>query len=301
MKMHEHDHDIITALAEGFLDPEAAARAEAAISTCDECNAELELQRLALTALRNAPAVYLSASESALLHDRLRRELRIAPSRVARTQLRPAWSRWAALAAGTAAVFLAAFLVLPNLLGGSDDSAESVAFEQMADEASGGADGGRTATTAAASEAPRAAVPSEDAADMGMAVEESAPTTTVATPETTAAPNAVGDGAVPGFLFEGDLTEQLRLEIADQLQTDADYFEVNAEEIAQASPEWLLCRPQIYGFDQSGSTPLLVGRIVDDLGEERLLVALLDDEDPAALALQSITIPECEIYETALP
>ena len=155
MKMHEHDQDIIMALAEGSLDPEASARAEAAILACDECRADFELQRIALDALHDAPAVYLTATESAHLHDQLRRELQVSPAAPSRHRLRPAWGRWVALAAGTAAVFLAAFLVRPNVLGGGDDSAETVAFDQAADEA----DMERTATTAAAAEAPTAAAP----------------------------------------------------------------------------------------------------------------------------------------------
>lgn len=300
MKMHEHDHDIIMALAEGSLDPEATARAEATIGECDECRADLELQRLALDALHDAPAVYLTASESARLHDRLHSELRMTPALPARSRLRPAWGRWVAVAAGTAAVFLAMFLVLPSVFGGGDD-AETVAFEQVADDLGGGADAERMATTEAAAEAPAAAAPTDDAADMGFAAEEAAPATTAAALETTAAPNIATDGAGIGYRFEGDLTEEVRLEIVAQLQLDADYFKANADAISEASPDWMVCRPQVYGFDQVGPTPQLVGQIVDDLGEERLLVALVDNEDPAAVTLQSITIPECEIYETLLP
>ena len=298
MKMHDHDHDIIMALAEGSLDPEAAMRAEGDIAACDECRADLELQRMALAALRDAPAVYLSASESARLHDRLHKELRVAPAEPALARLRPVWGRWAALAAGTAAVFLAAFLILPALLGGGDD-AETVAFDQVADELGEGADAERMATTAAA-EPPSAAAPSDDAADMGMALEQTATTTTMAVAETTAGPSIAEDGAMFAYLVEGDLTEELRLEIVDQLRLDADYFEVNADEIAEASPDWQVCAPEVFGFDYRdlSYTPQLLGRIVDDLGQERLLVALVDKEDATDVELASITTPECEIFET---
>lgn len=299
MKMHEHDHNTIMALAEGSLDLEAARRAEGEIASCDECRADLELQRLALDALRDAPPVYLSASESAQLHDRLRRELRLAPTEPASARLRPVWGRWAALAAGTAAVFLAAFLVLPGLVGGGDD-ADTVALDQIADELGGGADAERMATTAAASESPSAAVPSDDAGDMGMALEQTATTTTMALAETTAAPDIAADGAMLAYFVEGDLTEELRLEIVDQLRLDADYFEVNAEEIAETSPDWQVCEPLVFGFDSRGlsSTPQLIGRIVDDLGQERLLVALVDKVVATEITLVSITTPECEIFET---
>jgi hypothetical protein len=202
-------------------------------------------------------------------------------------------------AAGTAAVFLAAFLVLPGLLGGGDD-ADTVAFEQTADELGGGADAEGMATTDAAAEAPRAAVPSDDTAETDFALEETAPAATVTPVETTAATDVTGDGAAPGYLVQGDLTEDLRLEIVDQLRTDADYFESNSAEIVRSAPDWLVCSPAVFGLDYLGLSyrPQLVGLIVDDLGEERLLVALVDNEDVTQVALMSITVPGCEVFET---
>ena len=301
MKMHEHDQDIIMALAEGSLDPEAAARAEAAISACDQCQADLELQRLALTALQDAPAVYLTAAESGRLHDQLHRELRIAPAETARARLRPAWGRWAALAAGTAAVFLAAFLVLPSVLGGDDD-ADTVAFEQIEDELGAGADG-RTATTAAAAEAPSAAVQSDDAADMGMALEESAPTTTVLPAETTAIPETMvdaGDGAALVYRVQGSLTEDLRREVADQLLADAGFFKMADDEAQNSRPDWAACVTTLFDLEDGDPafTPQIIGSITDEVGEERILLALIDSANAADVALASVTIPECEIYET---
>ena len=84
------------------------------------------------------------------------------------------------------------------------------------------------------------------------------------------------------------------------MRTDANYFKANAEEIAEASPDWQVCGPQVFGFDylDLSYTPQLVGRIVDDLGRERLLVALVDNEDATEITLASITTPECEVFET---
>ena len=155
MTMHEHDQEIILALAEGSLDPEAAERAAAEIARCAECSRDLEMQRVALNALGDAPRVYLTATESARLHDRLHRELAVMAPKQARSRTPVSWPRWAGFAFGTAAAFLAVFLVLPALLGGGgDDSAETVAFDETVEDV--GADGAdmRSATTAAAAPSP---------------------------------------------------------------------------------------------------------------------------------------------------
>ncbi len=291
--MHEHDHDIIMALAEGSLDPEAAARAEATVSACDECRADLELQRLALEALHDAPAVYLTAAESARLHDQLHRELRVTPAAPVRARVRPAWSRWVAVTAGTAAVFLAMFLVLPNLLGGGDD-ADTIAFEQVADDLDGGA-AADMATSEAAAEAPTAAAPSDDAADRVLGAES---------PETTAAPQIAEDGAESlnfylSYVGQGGLSEELRLEIVDQLAADEGVFAESGAALKQIEPGWASCVAELFPADETVSAvPQIAGLVADELGQERLLVALVSNADPVDLKLVSITVPECEIFET---
>jgi hypothetical protein len=295
MKMHKHDQDIIMALAEGSLDHDSAEQAAIAVSACQECSTDLELQKRALAALQDAPRVYLTATESARLHDRLRQELRLGPAELARAKPVPAWSRWAALAAGTAAVLLAAFLVLPNLLGGGDDSAETVAFDQGTDDASGDTDMERAATTAAAAEAPTAGGVPET--DRGMMALEDTTNVTTAAPETTAAP--AGDGATFASRFEEGLTEELRLQIVDWLIADTSYFMLDDEEIQELQPAWAECLAvlSVEGVPP-GYTQRLIESTTDENGVERLLVAIFDDEDPTSAVLASITLPECEVYET---
>lgn len=299
MKMHEHDQDIIMALAEGSLDPDTAERAAVAINACEECRADLELQKRAVTALQEAPRVYLTATESARLHDHLRQELGVGPAEPTRAKLSPAWSRWAALAAGTAAVLLAAFLVLPSVLGGGDDSAETVAFDQAADEAAGDADMERTATTAAAAEAPTAGALQET--DDGMMALEDAATATTAAPETTAAPAdtlVVGDGALT-YVAQGPLSEDLRQRIVDQLIVDTEVFGVVDEQARDLQPDLAACLSVLFDSEaEPTATAQIIGLIVDETGAERPLVALFDNEDPADAVLASITLPECEVFET---
>jgi hypothetical protein len=298
MKMHEHDQDIIMALAEGSLDPATAERAAAAISACPECSADFELQKSAVAALQDAPRVYLTAAESARLHDRLRQELRVAPAKPARAKPTPAWSRWAALAAGTAAVLLAAFLVLPSVLGGSDDDADTVAFELTEDD-SNQADLERTATTAAAAEAPTAGA-LEEAGDDMMALQDAA-TETTAAPEDAAAPAdtlAVGDGALT-YVARGSLNERLRQQIVDQLIADAEAFGVVDEQARDLQPELGACLSVLFDSDADlTATAQIIGVIIDETGAERTLVALFDEENPAKAVLASITLPECEVFET---
>ncbi len=66
--MHEHDFDLIAAIAEGSMVPEEAAAAEATLVQCPSCREELSLQRYALAALKAAPSPVLSDLERARIH-----------------------------------------------------------------------------------------------------------------------------------------------------------------------------------------------------------------------------------------
>jgi len=298
--MHNHDQETIMALAEGLLPPAAAAAAEAEISACVECVIDLELQRIALATLAKAPPAYLSATESARLHDRLHMKLAVSPAEPVRTRSQLAWGRWVGLAAGAAAMFLAVFMVLPNVLGGEDDdSAESVAFDQVNE---GLVDAATETTTASIEAAPpmdgeRLGGDMAADAEDGAASMTEVPAATTAAPETTAGPGL----AYSDYITMGTLTEELRLEIVDQLLADPEAFRTRGETLKTVEPEWRACLPALFGFDNNGDPdpliPTIVGTIVDDLGQERLLVALVPS-DPAATMLVSITVPECTIFET---
>jgi hypothetical protein len=121
--MHEHDTDLIMALAEGSLSGADATRAEATIAACSVCTADLSMQRTALSALAEAPRVYLSAAESHRMRQAVKKELRIIDPEAAPAPKRRRFSLGAL--AGAAAVLLAVVVAAPtlNLLGGgSDDS-----------------------------------------------------------------------------------------------------------------------------------------------------------------------------------
>ena len=132
--MHDHDYELIAALAEGALD----VRAEASLAGCPECLTELEAQRTALRALRQAPAPTLTELERARLHHAVAGELGISPPQRSLNTI-----PWGAIAVAAAAVVGLA-LAGPVLfgLGGRDERASPVPTAQ------------ESATTAAAAEAP---------------------------------------------------------------------------------------------------------------------------------------------------
>jgi len=151
--MHDHDPDLIMALAEGATDlPEAVG---AAIGSCDACAADLAAQQLAIAALRTAPRAGLTELESARLlrnldtalgHQRAMATTPIAPER-----RRISW----APAFGIAAVVLALVLVVPalDLLGGGDDAGDFQGALSTATTAAAAAEERSTADVAAAPEA----------------------------------------------------------------------------------------------------------------------------------------------------
>lgn len=203
--MHEHDLDLIMALAEGTLGASDAASAEAEIAACAECSEDLGLQRLALNALRTATPVAMTSMESQRLRRALRRELGLVPVAVP-TKPPRRWFSMGALATA-AALLLALVIVGPglNLLGtGGDDSADDTAtFAASAttttaaaatdDNDAGGVESQRDnagiAGDAGTEEAAEAAPPSEQPT-----------TTTAAAAETTI---AVPVPASSVMLFEG--------------------------------------------------------------------------------------------------
>ncbi len=124
--MHEHDTDLIMALAEGTLDSSAAAAAEADITACDTCRRDLELQRVALSALGAARPAAMNDIERAHLRRTVRDELGLVAPRPAASSHHRDARRYRLIAglAGAAAVLVAVVVVGPqlDLLGGSDSA-----------------------------------------------------------------------------------------------------------------------------------------------------------------------------------
>lgn len=225
MTMHEHNTDLIMALAEGRLEAEQTLGAEADISDCAQCSEDLSLQRRAIAALSAAPAVAMNDLERARLHRAVRDELGLGTASAtstagARTSVRDSRRfRLFTGLAGAAAVLIAFVVIVPGLTTGGDDASATTTA------ASGG-------LTAAQELPPREVSEFSDSresldatvdevGDGGIATESGAPTTAVAS-ATTAAPAATGDDAVPPFIYWSALElEQfpdlaaLRLELLD--------------------------------------------------------------------------------------
>lgn len=66
--MHDHDHELIAAIAEGEMTPDEWAAAETSIASCEVCRIDFQLQREALASLRAAPEVTMTDIERAALH-----------------------------------------------------------------------------------------------------------------------------------------------------------------------------------------------------------------------------------------
>ncbi|MDH3500744.1 MAG: hypothetical protein OEM97_11510, partial [Acidimicrobiia bacterium] len=126
--MHEHDTNLIMALAEGSLDPAQIAAAEAELSDCPDCASELALQRAALLMLRAAPPAELNDIERTRIRRNIRDELGITKVSTAATSSVRNARRFRLIAglAGAAAVLVAIVLVAPALddltIGGADDA-----------------------------------------------------------------------------------------------------------------------------------------------------------------------------------
>ena len=305
MKIHEHNQEIILALAEGTLDEVAAAAAEAELAECAECTHDLEMQRLALAVLDDAPEVYLTATESSRLHEALKRDLTGIKPVPAPRRSTVAWGRWLSVFAGTAAVFLVVFMLLPNVMGGGDDSSSDMTFAAATDSADDQAGLERTTVASAETVAPEmVAGAAEDGASLESATdiaEAPAATTTTAaaaTTETTASDSPTYVEALPVIGF-GDLSEELRQEIIAQLLADPDDLRLRDEMAKSATLALDPClAEQAAALDiPASSQPMLVGLLAGDDGEERLVVAYVPD-DVTETVLVVVTYPGCELFQT---
>ena len=308
MKMHEHNEEIIMAIAEGALDDVAATAAHAEIAGCAECTRDLELQRLALSALEEAPSVYLTAAESSRLHQGLKRELTGIKLSPAPRKPRVAWGKWLPALAGTAAVFLVVFMILPGVMGGGDSDSSDVttasATETTAAAATEQSALERTTTAAAAPVAP------EEAANLGddtaldyMAGAEAATeapaasTTTSAATETTASEDPTWVDVLPIIGF-GDLSEEVRQNIIDQLRTDDSRLRLLDESTKATTTRIETCFSQLaiaLGIPE-GSEAIAVGNLAGTDGAERLVVAYVPD-DVNETVLVATSYPVCEAFQ----
>lgn len=133
--MHEHDHDLIATVAEGLLAAELAFAAEAEISACPQCSADLASQRLAIDALGGIGPVAMTSAEAASIRNAVAGVLGLADP-VAPAPRRARRSPWPAIAiaaglAGIITIVPALGLLTP---GDDDSSAMTVAASLTREE-----------------------------------------------------------------------------------------------------------------------------------------------------------------------
>ncbi len=135
--MHEHDLDLIAALADGSANDAATARS--LVETCPVCHAEYEAQTGVIAWLADSPTPVMTDMERAGLHRAVRSAMEDnRPS----TPAPPWWQRLGYVAAGLLLVAgLAGVLRYAGVLGGADGMAESTATTAAGEaEAAGGAE-----------------------------------------------------------------------------------------------------------------------------------------------------------------
>jgi hypothetical protein len=187
--MHEHDLDLIAALADGSLEDETEARA--LVASCEVCRAEYTAQTEVIAWLASAPPVTLTDVEKASLHRDLWTELRSEPVKQTGT---PWWRTLSYVAAGLFVV-----VGLAGVLGN-----DAIDF------------GGETAATIAAADstggdgAPAEEAPFLASGEIEDELQESAPDTTLAA-------TAEGGLAVPF----AELAEETRAAQAERVQTQS--------------------------------------------------------------------------------
>lgn len=304
--MHEHDQELIMALAEGTLGDAATAAAQTEIAMCADCSADLELQIAALAVLDDVPDVYLSAAESARLHSSLKQELSLETAKSPSPRRSFAWSRLLP-AAGVAAALLVVIVSLPSLLGGGDSddaSTETIAAPSL--------DAGATETTAAAflqeardgaeemagadNSAAEAAPPAGNAT-----TEAPAATTTTTAPSDTTASDLTT--VLDGLEYLGLVAELDTVALGARIATDGGPLALTSDRAKALDPTFAACArekatPEV--ADDLGvpvdSDPLLLGIVADENGEELVLVAYVpaDGSDPVFATFRAFG---CELVE----
>jgi anti-sigma factor RsiW len=124
--MHEHDFELIAAIAEGELSPAEQSAAEATLASCDDCRSDLELQREALAFIRAAGPVKMNDLERATIYRNVQAAVRPSPTSVSKPSV-PWFQRLMPAMAAAAALLVVVGIgsVLVNGAGDADSAAET--------------------------------------------------------------------------------------------------------------------------------------------------------------------------------
>lgn len=286
--MHNHDLDLIAALAEGRLDADQARSAEESFAGCEECLTDLTAHRASLAATAAAERPGLTMAESAELRRRVGDGVGLSPRVEKAPQRRP----WLGLATAAAVVIaLVAVAPLVNLLStDSDDSAAAattIAETLVSAESSTEADSAEAplATAPPATEAPSTqAAAQESAGDFGGLLDRDA-----ALPESRLDFGQVDD--LEKFLDE--VPEGIENEAVSRALTlpELRYY---SQEFAAATDETAVaCTPEaVLELAETADSVITIGTAQFAGTEILVLLVTLTDESSVVMALDAVT---CEV------
>ena len=131
--MHEHDFELIAAIAEGELSPTEQAVAEATLASCQDCRSDLELQQEALAFMRAARTVKMTDLERAMIHQEVLAAVRPAsPTSLSKPSV--SWFQRLMPAMAAAAALLAVVGVGSVLVNGAGDGGTAAETTAVAGE-----------------------------------------------------------------------------------------------------------------------------------------------------------------------
>ncbi len=104
--MHEHDTELIAAIAAGDMSREEQAAAEASLASCKVCRTDLQLQREALEALAAAPPVMMNDLERAAVRRQVWTAVTSDATRPDSLPRAPWFQRWIPAMAAAAALLV---------------------------------------------------------------------------------------------------------------------------------------------------------------------------------------------------
>lgn len=149
--MHDHDFNLIAAIAEGAMSPADQAVAETSLAACDACQTDLELQREALAVLRESSPLTMTDIERAAVHRNVLAAITPTTKTVVLRPKDPWFQRLIPAMAAAAALVVVVGVGSVLINGGSDadtaadTTAAALAGESLrdtADEESAGSTGG---------------------------------------------------------------------------------------------------------------------------------------------------------------
>lgn len=290
--MHDHNIDLIMSLAAGTVPADELAAAERQIASCPECEAELTLQRIALTAIIATPTPHLTEVESSRLHRAIREQLSDREPGVSRARRRLS-GRSLGWGIGLAAGLAGLVLILPAAINGISRSSSDSLSEAAATTAAATVGAKELATNpAAANAAPEATIAGSDnrlkLEDHAAGVEST----------TTSAP-ARDDTLLPVIDIADLDIDAMRLRVIDEVAAGQEPGIILSPRNLESADVAQSCAATV-GHDEFPDTIEVVAlaTIVGDPGGDMILVAYVQP-DPKRTVLVLHRLSNCSIVDVS--